>query len=46
LATVTVPLADDHAAATINRLIDALEDHDDVKDVYSNAQFPEDAAKG
>ena len=44
LATVTVPLREDQAAA-VNRLIDALEDHDDVKEVYSNAEFPEDAAK-
>lgn len=44
LATVTVPLSEDQAAA-VNRLIDALEDHDDVKDVYSNAQFPDEIAK-
>jgi len=44
LPTVTVPLAND-AAAAVNRLIDALEDHDDVKEVYSNAEFPEDVAK-
>jgi YebC/PmpR family DNA-binding regulatory protein len=45
LATVTVPLADDQTAAAVNRLIDALDDHDDVKEVYSNAEYPEDAAK-
>jgi YebC/PmpR family DNA-binding regulatory protein len=45
LATVTVPLTDDQTAAAVNRLIDALEDHDDVKEVYSNAEYPEDAAK-
>ena len=28
-------------AATVNKLIDALEENDDVKDVYSNAEFPE-----
>jgi len=27
--------------AAVNRLIDALEDHDDVKEVYSNADFPD-----
>lgn len=43
LATLTVPLANDTTAA-VSRLIDALEDHDDVKEVYSNAEFPEDAA--
>ena len=38
LPTVTVPLAGEQAAA-VNRLIDALEDHDDVKEVYANAEF-------
>jgi YebC/PmpR family DNA-binding regulatory protein len=42
LATVTVPLADAASVAAVNRLIDALEDHDDVKEVYSNAEFPND----
>jgi len=45
LATVSVPLADDASAALVNKLIEALEDHDDVKEVCSNAEFPEDAAK-
>ncbi len=27
--------------AAVNKLIDALEDHDDVKEVYSNAEFPD-----
>jgi YebC/PmpR family DNA-binding regulatory protein len=40
LATVLVPLADD-AAAAVNKLIEALEDHDDVKEVYSNAESSE-----
>jgi YebC/PmpR family DNA-binding regulatory protein len=39
LPTVTVPL-DSSSVAAVNKLIDALEDHDDVKDVYSNAEFP------
>jgi len=29
----------------VNQLIDALEEHDDVKEVYSNAEFPEEVAK-
>jgi YebC/PmpR family DNA-binding regulatory protein len=41
LPTLTVPLAEAPAIAAVNRLIDALEDHDDVKEVHSNAQFPE-----
>jgi YebC/PmpR family DNA-binding regulatory protein len=45
LPTLTVPLPDGAAATAVNRLLDALEDHDDVKEVYSNAEFPEDVAK-
>ena len=45
LPTVTVPLPDDRAMAAVNKLIDALEDHDDVKEVYSNAEFPDEGAK-
>ncbi|HYA79080.1 MAG TPA: YebC/PmpR family DNA-binding transcriptional regulator [Candidatus Nitrosopolaris sp.] len=40
LPTITVPLAD-AAAAAVNKLIEALEEHDDVKEVFSNAEFPE-----
>ena len=40
LPTVTVPLPDEQAVAAVNKLIDALEDHDDVKEVYSNAELP------
>jgi len=39
LPAITVPLTAEHAVA-VTRLIDALEDHDDVKEVYSNAEFP------
>lgn len=35
-----VPL-DKNAAAQLTRLIDALEDHDDVQNVYSNAEMPQ-----
>ena len=45
LPTVTVPLSDPQGMAAVNKLIDALEDHDDVKEVYSNGEHPEDAAK-
>lgn len=45
LASVTVPLQDEASAAAVNKLLDALEDHDDVKEVYSNAEFPEDVGK-
>jgi len=40
LPLVTVPLTSDQAIAAVNKLIDALEEHDDVKEVYSNAEFP------
>jgi YebC/PmpR family DNA-binding regulatory protein len=41
LPTVTVPLQGETAVAAVNRLLEALEENDDVKDVYSNAEFPE-----
>ena len=45
LATLSVPLQDEQSIAAVNRLIDSLEDHDDVKDVYSNAEFPDEVGK-
>ena len=39
--TTTVPLADVDAVSAVNKLIEALEEHDDVKEVYANADFPE-----
>jgi YebC/PmpR family DNA-binding regulatory protein len=44
LPSVTVPLSEAAAIAAVNKLLEALEDHDDVKEVYSNAEFPGDAA--
>jgi YebC/PmpR family DNA-binding regulatory protein len=41
LPTITVPLPAEQAVASVNKLIDALEDHDDVKEVYSNAELPD-----
>ncbi|MEC9081504.1 MAG: YebC/PmpR family DNA-binding transcriptional regulator, partial [Verrucomicrobiota bacterium] len=40
LQTATVH---DSAAATLSRLVDALEENDDVSDVYTNADSPGDA---
>ena len=40
LPELTVPLGE-VAAAAVARLIEELEDHDDVKEVYANAAFPE-----
>ena len=34
---------DDSGAATVTRLVDALEENDDLSDVFTNADFPEDA---
>jgi YebC/PmpR family DNA-binding regulatory protein len=41
LPTLTVPLAGEVAINAVNKLIEALEEHDDVKEVFSNAEFPE-----
>jgi YebC/PmpR family DNA-binding regulatory protein len=41
LPAITVPLSGEAAVAAANKLIDELEDHDDVKEVYSNAEFPD-----
>lgn len=39
LPLLTVPLSEPAAIAAVNRLVDALEEDDDVKEVYSNAEF-------
>jgi len=41
LPTLTVPLADTGMVSAVSKLIEALDEHDDVKEVYSNAAFPE-----
>ena len=40
LPSATVPLQEAKEAEEVTRLLDLLEDHDDVKDVHSNAEFP------
>lgn len=40
LPVITVPLAEG-SAADVHKLVDLLEEHDDVKDVFTNAEFPE-----
>ncbi|HEX4262696.1 MAG TPA: YebC/PmpR family DNA-binding transcriptional regulator [Verrucomicrobiae bacterium] len=40
LPVITVPLNTEQAAA-VNKLIEALEEDEDVKDVYSNGEFPD-----
>ena len=44
LPAMTVPLASGDTMAAVNKLVEALEEHDDVKDVFSNAEFPEETA--
>ena len=41
LPTITVPLSGGATVAAVNKLIDELEDHDDIKEVFSNAEFPD-----
>lgn len=40
LPTMTAPLSDPVAVAAVTRLTDLLEEHEDVKDLHSNAEFP------
>jgi YebC/PmpR family DNA-binding regulatory protein len=42
LPTTTVPVTDPKGALAVLELIEALEDHDDVQNVYSNEDIPED----
>ncbi len=41
LATTTVPLSSEADARNVLRLVDALEDHDDVQNVYANFDIPD-----
>lgn len=41
LPITTVPVTNPEDAATVSRLIEMLEEHDDVKEVFSNAELPE-----
>lgn len=41
--TQVVPINVPDAIGTVSKLIDALEEHDDVKEVHSNAEFPANA---
>src|SRR5690349_4151990 len=43
LPTLQVSLTETPVIAAVNKLIEALEDHDDVKEVYSNAEIQEQA---
>lgn len=41
LPTLMAPVTDPAAVKAVNHLTELLEEHDDVKEVYSNAEFPE-----
>jgi YebC/PmpR family DNA-binding regulatory protein len=41
LPILTVRIEEAAALAAVSKLIEALEEHDDVKEVYTNAEFPE-----
>jgi transcriptional/translational regulatory protein YebC/TACO1 len=41
IPSITVPVQDPAAVAAVTKLIDILEEHDDVKEVYTNADLPE-----
>jgi transcriptional/translational regulatory protein YebC/TACO1 len=41
LPKTTVPVEDESAAKKLLRLMDALEENDDVQDVYANFDIPE-----
>ncbi len=45
LPTLVTPLTDGAAIAAVNKLIEALEEHDDVKEVFSNAEFTDEGMK-
>ena len=38
----TIEVTDEKTATSLMRLIDKLEEHDDVQNVYSNADIPDD----
>jgi len=44
LPVTTVLLSDTATIAAVNRLIEALEEHDDVREVFTNAEFPAETA--
>jgi YebC/PmpR family DNA-binding regulatory protein len=41
LPTTTVPLTDEPGARAVLRVVDSLEDHDDVQNVYANFDIPD-----
>jgi transcriptional/translational regulatory protein YebC/TACO1 len=44
LPSLTVPVMDPATASAVNTLVELLEEHEDVKEVFSNADLPEESA--
>ena len=44
IAKTPVEISDPEAARKVLRLVDALEEHDDVQNVYSNFEIPDEVA--
>lgn len=44
IPTLTVPMSDPSAAAALAKLEEALEEHEDVKEVFTNADLPDNAS--
>jgi transcriptional/translational regulatory protein YebC/TACO1 len=42
LPSQTVPLSDEQSAKQVLRLVDTLEEHDDVQAVHANFDIPDD----
>jgi transcriptional/translational regulatory protein YebC/TACO1 len=42
LPTTTIALSEASSAKSVLRVIDALEEHDDVQNVYANFDIPDD----
>jgi YebC/PmpR family DNA-binding regulatory protein len=40
----TVPVPEASAVASVHKLVEALEEHDDVNEVFTNAEFPEESS--
>ena len=39
-----VSISDEHTAETLMKMLEALDDHDDTKNVYDNSDIPEEIA--
>ena len=44
LPDTNVTINDEHTAETLMKMLEALDDHDDTKNVYDNSDIPEEVA--